>query len=190
MIALVLLVAAGACDAKGIASSLSTQPQVHCRYTQTKTSKLFKRKMQSNGELWVTSAGSLRFDTLAPSGSAFVVKDGVAKMKNGGDVDTLPLDKLPKVNAFLGAFSGLFVGKLKELEKEFSLACADAATLVLQPKGDAFQFLDEIRLGVAPRNGSAAPKSLELAEKNGDRSVIVLDACDAVVPPGTFDIDK
>lgn len=169
MIAMVLLLAA--CDTK-----LATPEKIHCSYTQTKQAKLFKKKMTSKGELWVSN-DSLRFDT-------FVVSGGVAKMKSGDHVDTLPIDKLPKVNAFLGAFSGLFVGRLSDLEKDFTLTCKDPALLELTPKSDAFAFLSSIKLGVA----GGKLKTLELAEKNGDVATIVLDQCDDKVPAGIYEL--
>jgi hypothetical protein len=185
MIALWLLLAAP-CDAKTIADALPKPERVHCRYTQVKQAKLFKKKLGSSGELWVAE-GSLRFDTSAPTPGSFVVHGGTARMKSGAQVDTLPIDKLPKVGAFLGAFSGLFVGRLGDIEKDFQLSaeCAAAETLVLAPKSDAFSFLSQIRLGVQGK----ALKTLELVEKNGDRSTITLEHCDGDAPPKVFQLE-
>ncbi len=180
MIVFVLLLAA-ACDL----SALAQQERVHCTYSQTKQSKLFRKKLSSSGELWVTSAGNLRFDTIKPSPGAFSVEGNVARMRSEGRVETLPIDKLPKVSAFLGAFSGLFVGKVASLEKEFTLTC-DADGVVLEPKSEAFAFLTRIKLGLSKDRKSM--KSLELSEKNGDQSVITLEQCDAAVPADVFQI--
>jgi outer membrane lipoprotein carrier protein len=179
MILALLLVSA--CDL----SALTQQPAVHCTYSQTKESKLFKKKLASNGELWVTHTGNLRFDTLKPSPGAFSVEGGVARLRSEERVDTLPIDKLPKVNAFLGAFSGLFVGKVASLESEFSVGC-EAEAVVLTPKSEAFSFLTHIKLGLSKDRKNM--KSLELSEKNGDRSVITLEHCDASVPADIFQL--
>jgi outer membrane lipoprotein-sorting protein len=177
---------AAACDPQAIAASLPKLERVHCSYTQVKQSKLFKKTLTSKGELWV-AGGDLRFDTTAPSAGSFVVSGKTAKMKNGEQMDVLPIDKLPKVSAFLGAFSGLFVGRLGEIEKEFVLAaeCSGAQnTLVLTPKSDAFSFLATIRLALA----GGKLRTLELVEKSGDSSTITLERCDENVDPGVFEL--
>ena len=86
-----------------------------------------------------------------------------------------PNGSLPKVQAFLGAFSQLFLGHTDALEKVFTLDSArrdgEGMTASLVPKDMA--FLKRVTITFA--DGTA--QRIVLDEDGGDQTSLILSAC-------------
>ena len=87
----------------------------------------------------------------------------------------MPIDKLPKVQAFLGAFSELFLGHIEALQKVFTLDAtrrdAEGMTAALVPKDTGLLQ----RVTITFSDGTA--QRIVLDEDGGDQTSIILKAC-------------
>jgi hypothetical protein len=157
--------------AEGVAS-------IHCHYTQEKRSPLFKQAVRSQGAIAVAYSDKgpeLHLKVEQPDKMKLDVVGDHASMESGGKKEDMPIDKLPKVQSFLGAFSELFLGHTDALQKVFTLDATrrdgEGMTAALVPK-DA-SFLQRVTVTFA--DGTA--QRIVLDEDGGDQTTIVLTQC-------------
>lgn len=171
-----LFIAAAPCEPAALLGTLAKREVVRCELTQTKRSKLFRKAMESKGTIAAKATGAFRFETVTPAPSTLVVASGKAVFASSSGTETLSLEKLPKVSAFLSAFSGLFTGRADALLERFSAKAectAGKANVSLTPKDAAFADITALTLVL---EGDVLTRII-LAEKNGDQSELVLSAC-------------
>ncbi len=170
------LVMSAACDPAALLGSLARRDAVRCDVAQTKRSKLFRRALESKGRIAAKASGAFRFETTAPAASTLIVAKGRASFESSSGREVLSLDKLPKVSALLGTFSGVFTGRTEELLERFSASAeckGTTAKISLSPKDSTFE---DIRLLTLTLEGDTL-SGIAVDEKNGDRSELSLSAC-------------
>ena len=171
-----LLLVAAACEPAALLGALAKRDAVRCELTQTKKSKLFKKALESKGTIAAKASGAFRFETKTPAPSTLIVAGGRAIFESSSGREVLSLEKLPKVSAFLSAFSGLFTGRADALLARFSAKaeCSGAkSSVALQPKDATFADISALTLVL---EGDVLTRIL-LEEKNGDASELVLSGC-------------
>lgn len=146
-----------------MACELPQNDGVACKFEQKKKSPLFRKEITSAGQLWVRG-GKLRFDN---NGGTLIVAGSDVTMKSAGKTEKLSLAQAPKIEAFLGTFSGLFEGKV---DKQLDSKCADDRW-ELTPKGEA-----PVKRVVLTFRSNALQR-IELTENSGDEIALTLSQC-------------
>jgi Outer membrane lipoprotein carrier protein LolA len=148
--------------------------QINCHFTQEKRSPLFKQTMRSTGTIRV-AYGELHLKMEQPDKMQLDVSGDKAAITQDGKREEVPIDKLPKVQSFLGAFSELFLGRTESLQKIFTLDSTrrdgDGTTASLVPKDTGILQ----RVTVTFTDGTA--QKILLSEDSGDETSIALSQC-------------
>lgn len=168
--------ASASADWAQLSAQLHGIDHVHCAFAQEKKSVLFKTVLHSSGIIDVGKGPALRLEMKLPDPAVLEVKGSEATMTANGKTEHLPIDKVPQVQAFLSAFSDLFLGRTESLERAFTLqrtstAADGALTAVLAPKESAVFSDAEVTFA-----GGVAERVL-LHEAGGDVTTIVLTQC-------------
>jgi outer membrane lipoprotein-sorting protein len=139
-------------------------------YIERKYLSVVKQPIEDRGILVYVAPNYLRKETLAPHHELLVVDGDTLTVARDNKTQTLSRGDYPQIWAFIEGIRATLAGDANALEKVYtvSLDGNEAAwQLLLEPRDPAMQkIVSSIRIS----GGSAAIKSIETVEADGDRT--------------------
>ena len=156
------------------AAKLST---MQCNFTQTKTVKLLNEKMVSKGRMYYQQPNKLRWEYTTPYTYTFILNDAKVSLKKDNRNDVIDINQNKMFREIANIMMNSIVGKCLTDKKSFKTTVKDAgaewiATLVPQSKELKHMFTAIV---LHFNKEKAVVVKVEMFEKNGDTTVIVLN---------------
>ncbi len=156
-----------------VASSMKT---MQCDFVQTKTIKMLNDKMVSKGKMYYQQSDKLRWEYTSPYTYTFVLNGSKVLISKGKRNDVINVDQSKFFKEIARIMMNSVVGKCLTDTKDFKTSIQTTtaeyiATLLPQQK-QMKQMFQKIILHF--NRQKSVVTTVELVEKNGDRTVIEL----------------
>ncbi len=156
-----------------VASSMKT---MQCDFVQTKTIKMLNDKMVSKGKMYYQQSDKLRWEYTSPYTYTFVLNGSKVLISKGKRNDVINVDQSKFFKEIARIMMNSVVGKCLTDTKDFKTSIQTTtaeyiATLLPQQK-QMKQMFQKINLHF--NRQKSVVTTVELIEKNGDRTVIEL----------------
>lgn len=158
----------------GATSKLSS---MQCDFVQTKTVKMLNEKLVSKGRMYYQQPNKLRWEYVAPYSYTFVFNGQKVSLKKNNRNDVIDVNQNKMFKEIATIMMNSVVGKCLTDKKSFSTTIKDTsaewiATLVPQSKELKNMFTSIV---LHFNKEKAVVVKVEMLEKNGDTTVIVLN---------------
>ena len=149
---------------------------MQCDFVQTKHLKMLNKSMVSNGKMYYQKSNKLRWEYTTPYKYTFILNGSKALVKNNNRTDVVDTNKNRMMKEIGRVMMNTVMGNCLQNDKDFKTSIAATqteyvATLLPQRK-DIKSMFQKIILHFNRKNSMVS--SVELVEKNGDRTVIEL----------------
>jgi hypothetical protein len=115
--------ASAAPDARALVARLAREAPASIAFTEARFSKLLRRPIVVSGELAYLGAGSLDRRVTNPHRETTTIRGTAVRIeREGQDVRSFALDRVPELEGFLTAFGALLAGDSAALERTFAIA--------------------------------------------------------------------
>jgi hypothetical protein len=115
--------ASAAPDARTLVARLERTAPSSIAFTEARFSKLLRRPLVVSGELAYLGAGSLDRRVTSPHRETTTIRGNAVRIeREGQDVRSFALDRVPELEGFLLAFGALLAGDSTALETTFAIA--------------------------------------------------------------------
>ena len=149
---------------------------MQCDFVQTKHLKMLNKSMVSNGKMYYQKSNKLRWEYTTPYKYTFILNGSKALVKNNNRTDVMDTNKNRMMKEIGRVMMNTVMGNCLQNDKDFKTSITATqteyvATLLPQRK-DIKSMFQKIILHFNRKNSMVS--SVELVEKNGDRTVIEL----------------
>lgn len=156
-----------------VASQLQS---MQCDFVQTKHLKMLNDKMVANGKMYYSRGNKLRWEYVAPYTYTFILNNTKVILSKGDRNDVIDVNQSKVFREIARIMMNSVVGKCLDDEKDFQTSITATqtewiATLIPQNK-NMKQMFSKIVLHF--NINKAMVSTVEIIEKNGDRTVIEL----------------
>lgn len=157
---------------------------MQCEFVQTKHLKMLNKSMVSNGKMYYQKSNKLRWEYTTPYKYTFILNGSKALLKNNNRTDVVDTNKNRMMKEIGRVMMNTVMGNCLQNDKDFKTSITSTqteyvATLLPQRK-DIKSMFQKIILHFNRKNSMVT--SVELVEKNGDRTVIELKNVKTNVP--------
>lgn len=157
---------------------------MQCEFVQTKHLKMLNKSMVSNGKMYYQKSNKLRWEYTTPYKYTFILNGSKALLKNNNRTDVVDTNKNRMMKEIGRVMMNTLMGNCLQNDKDFKTSITSTqteyvATLLPQRK-DIKSMFQKIILHFNRKNSMVT--SVELVEKNGDRTVIELKNVKTNVP--------
>ena len=157
---------------------------MQCEFVQTKHLKMLNKSMVSNGKMYYQKSNKLRWEYTTPYKYTFILNGSKALLKNNNRTDVVDTNKNRMMKEIGRVMMNTVMGNCLQNDKDFKTSITSTqteyvATLLPQRK-DIKSMFQKIILHLNRKNSMVT--SVELVEKNGDRTVIELKNVKTNVP--------
>ena len=163
---------------------------MECDFVQTKHLKMLSDKMVSKGRMYYQRKNKLRWEYTSPKKYVFVLNDTKVRIKNGDRNDLIDTNQNKVFKEIGNVMMSSVMGNCLNDTRSFKTTIAETSTewvasLVPQRK-EMKQMIRLIKLHINRQR--AMVTSVELIERNGDRTVIELRnvKTNVNIPASTF----
>lgn len=157
---------------------------MQCEFVQTKHLKMLNKSMVSNGKMYYQKSNKLRWEYTTPYKYTFILNGSKALLKNNNRTDVVDTNKNRMMKEIGRVMMNTVMGNCLQNDNDFKTSITSTqteyvATLLPQRK-DIKSMFQKIILHFNRKNSMVT--SVELVEKNGDRTVIELKNVKTNVP--------
>lgn len=154
----------------------STMKTMQCDFVQTKTLKLLNDKMVSRGKMYYQQGNKLRWEYTSPYAYTFLLNGQKVQISQGKRSDVIDVNQSKIFKEIARIMMNSVVGKSLSDQKDFKTSITASssewiATLTPQRR-EMKQMFQKIVLHF--NKTAAMVSAVELVEKKGDKTVIVL----------------
>lgn len=149
---------------------------LQCDFVQTKYMKLLNKKQMSNGKMYYSQPDKLRWEYTSPYKYLFIINGNSVRIKNNNRNDQIDANRNKLFKEIAKIMMDSVVGKCLSDNRSFKTSIADkgnewVATLLPQRREMKGLFKNII---LHFNKSKAMVSTVELIEKNGDKTVIEL----------------
>lgn len=149
---------------------------LQCDFVQTKYMKLLNKKQMSNGKMYYSQPDKLRWEYTSPYKYLFIINGNSVRIKNNNRNDQIDANRNKLFKEIAKIMMDSVVGKCLSDNRSFKTSIADkgnewVATLLPQRREMKSLFKNII---LHFNKSKAMVSTVELIEKNGDKTVIEL----------------
>jgi hypothetical protein len=120
---LAITAASAAPDSRTLVARLEREAPSSIAFTEARFSKLLRRPLVVSGELAYLGAGSLDRRVTNPHRETTSIRGNAVRIeREGEEVRSFALDRVPELEGFLTAFGALLAGDSTALERTFAIA--------------------------------------------------------------------
>lgn len=147
-----------------------------CDFVQTKTVRMLNSKLVSRGKMYYAQPGKLRWQYTSPYQYTFILNGSQVYLKNRGRNDVINIQQNKMFQEITRIMMNTVVGRTVSNSRDFKVALSGAGNswkAVMTPQSKTMrQMFRNIIVHFNLQKGMVS--AVELIEKNGDRTVIVL----------------
>lgn len=147
---------------------------LECSFVQTKSMKILDDRMVSEGKMYCSQPGRLRWEYTSPYSSIFIVNGDTVFLENEGRTDSVDVRKNRMYREMAGFMLGSVSGKCLSDEKSFHVSVTEDAgewVVTLVPvKKSMLQMWTKLVLHFDPARNTVS--GIEMHEQSGDLTVI------------------
>ena len=160
-----------------INDATSKLSSMQCDFMQTKTVKMLNEKLVSKGRMYYQQSNRLRWEYVTPYTYTFVFNDQKVSLKKNNRNDVIDVNQNRMFKEIASIMMNSVVGKCLNDKKSFKTSVKDTpaewiATMVPQSKELKHMFTGIV---LHFNKEKAVVVKVEMLEKNGDTTVIVLN---------------
>lgn len=149
---------------------------MECDFVQTKTVKMLNSKLVSRGKMYYQQPGKLRWQYLSPYQYTFVLNGNQVKLKSQGRNDVINVEQNKMFKEITRIMMNSVLGKCVNSSRDFKVTLSGSGNnwkAVMAPQSKTMkQMFRSIVVAFNLQRGMVS--AVQLVEKNGDKTVIVL----------------
>ena len=156
-----------------VASQIKT---MQCSFVQTKYMKMLNDKMVSYGRMYYQQGNKLRWEYTSPYTYTFILNNNQVLLKKGNRSDRINVSQSKFFKEIVRIMMNSVVGKCLSDKKDFRVSIASTSTewiaTMLPQRREMRQMFKKIIVHFSCQKSMVT--TVELIEKNGDRTIIRL----------------
>lgn len=149
---------------------------MECDFVQTKTVRMLNSKLISRGKMYYQQTGKLRWQYLSPYQYTFVLNGNQVKLKSQGRNDVINVEQNKMFKEITRIMMNSVLGKCVDSSRDFKVALSGSGNnwkALMTPQSKTMkQMFQSISVVFNYQRGTVS--AVQLVEKNGDKTVIVL----------------
>lgn len=149
---------------------------MECDFVQTKTVRMLNSKLISRGKMYYQQTGKLRWQYLSPYQYTFVLNGNQVKLKSQGRNDLINVEQNKMFKEITRIMMNSVLGKCVDSSRDFKVALSGSGNnwkALMTPQSKTMkQMFQSISVVFNYQRGTVS--AVQLVEKNGDKTVIVL----------------
>lgn len=149
---------------------------MECDFVQTKTVKMLNSKLVSRGKMYYQQPGKLRWQYLSPYQYTFVLNGNQVRLKSQGRSDVINVEQNKMFKEITRIMMNSVLGKCVNSSRDFKVSLSGRGNnwkAVMTPQSKTMkQMFQSILVAFNLQRGMVS--AVQLVEKNGDKTVIVL----------------
>ena len=149
---------------------------MECDFVQTKTVRMLNSKLISRGKMYYQQTGKLRWQYLSPYQYTFVLNGNQVKLKSQGRNDVINVEQNKMFKEITLIMMNSVLGKCVDSSRDFKVALSGSGNnwkALMTPQSKTMkQMFQSISVVFNYQRGTVS--AVQLVEKNGDKTVIVL----------------
>lgn len=149
---------------------------MECDFVQTKTVRMLNSKLISRGKMYYQQTGKLRWQYLSPYQYTFVLNGNQVKLKSQGRNDVINVEQNKMFKEITRIMMNSVLGKCVDSSRDFKVALSGSGNnwkALMTPQSKTMkQMFQSFSVVFNYQRGTVS--AVQLVEKNGDKTVIVL----------------